>query len=581
MTRREFIRTAALLFPVSAQAQLNFSDLPFMGPDVLDPIALNWADRVVINGGARPSTNSIVAASVFVRTLRGAGILSKMKTINMVAPDNLIAARTPLIVAHSVDPWPNVGSSNFASADLTLYGLQCNGAKALKTGAIGTDLSLSNAGLTIVASVINPVNGLLYDMGYLNATNNQYMYVAAAQTGGGNTGHAGGSSFSTGQIINTGAANTYAGYIGYNRTSAVRADLYYANNDIAHSSIGNNTNNQSSGITNTDIYWGAVADSGGGAIPYYSKNTLSFGAVHDGLSSSESLAFFNAINTLRTSFGGGWGDIGDQYVGGWIQRILAAGGSAPSVGSQSAVHTLCTSLWSAGIITKFISAIPLVSDSLIAACTPIIKLEGNSSWTNHNFVSGDLTVNGLIGNGSTKYLETGFIPNASSYMTSGSAGLIAYVHTDSATGVQTEIGGYGAAFNSFTGLLTHYNTSHNLWGMWRYSGNGNDALIDWTNPSPATGYYSGQRTATNASAVYFANSGTAHASLATGAGAIAGSPTEYALYGFAANGVGTPTDYGAKRLSFLAITTGMSSADSSAAYTAIQAFRTALGGGYV
>jgi hypothetical protein len=37
-----------------------------------------------------------------------------------------------------------------------------------------------------------------------------------------------------------------------------------------------------------------------------SRNRLSFAAIHQGLSSSESLAFYNLIQALRTSLGGGY-----------------------------------------------------------------------------------------------------------------------------------------------------------------------------------------------------------------------------------------------------------------------------------
>ena len=550
----------------------------------LDPVVVDWAARVVINGGAAPSVNSKYASNTFIGALRTAGIFSKMKTINMVAPDNLIAARTPLIVANAVDPWPNVGSSNFGAADLTTYGLLCNGAKALDTGSKGTDLALGSAGLTIVAGVINPGNGLRYDMGYLSAANQEYMFVAAAQTGVGNTGHAGGSSFSTGLMVDTGSTYLYAGYVSYNRTSAVRADLYWANNDVAHSSIANNTNNQTLGIAASDIYWGAVADSAGGPIPYYSKNTLSFGAVHDGLTAAESLAFFNAINALRTSFGGGYGDIGDSYVGGWVERILAAGGTTPGTTSKNAVHTLATSLWSSGIITKIQVAVPLVSDSLIAAATPIIYNNvGNASWTNNNFLLADLTVNGLIGNGSTKYLASGCIPSAVG-MTSTSAGMIMYVSVDDATTQQGDFGVYDSSLlNGTFGLYTHYNATLSFAGCWKFSGPGNDSIVNWAIPAPATGYYSMMRTAANALSVYFASSTSAHAALATAAGAQTGSVlTNRELFAFAFNNDGGgATDFSKKRLSFLALTNGLSSAESALAYTAIQAFRTALGGGAV
>jgi hypothetical protein len=543
-------------------------------------IAATWAQRVVHNGGAVPGTPVIVANQVFVDALISANIWSKMLCIN------LIASKTPLFVGPGLDPWVDVGASNFVAADLSLGGLKCDGTKALNTGIVGTVFGFANAGLTIVATMINPNNGLRYDMGYLNSGDQSYMFIAAAQTQVGSVGHSAGSSFSTGLVTNTGAAYLYAGYLSWNRTSATLANLYYANNDVPHASIGTNTNNQVLGIRAAPLYFGAVADSLGGAIPYYSKNGLSFAAMHDSLTAAESQAFFNAINTLRTSYGGGYGDIGASYADDWSRRVVAAGGAAPGTASKLALHNLATSLWSAGLLPQIVALVGLPNDSLIAAITPIIyQGAGNASWTNNNFVLADLTVNGLLG-AATKYLATGIIPSAagmvgdSPAMTSNSAGLFIYSHTDSSAGVQHDIAVYGGAFHSFFGLLSHYNATLCDGGIWRYDGN--DYLTPAT-PIPAPGFYSLQRTAANAIALYFANSSTAHAAIASNAGAMAGAiePTQ-AVFAFGANnnggGMVQPT---LKRLSIVGLSTGLSAADDAALYAALQAYRTALGGGFI
>jgi hypothetical protein len=83
--------------------------------------------------------------------------------------------------------------------------------------------------------------------------------------------------------------------------------------------------------------------------------------------------------------------------------------------------------------------------------------------------------------------------------------------------------------------------------------------------------------------MYFANSTTAHAALATGSGAQTASiETVQSVFVFAANNNGTgPADKSKKRLSFAAITQGMTSVQSASLYTLVQALRTALGGGFV
>jgi hypothetical protein len=225
-------------------------------------------------------------------------------------------------------------------------------------------------------------------------------------------------------------------------------------------------------------------------------------------------------------------------------------------------------------------AIPLVSDSLLAAITPIFYNGiGNASWTNNNFLLADLTANGLLG-AATKYLDTGLIPNASfSGLADGSAGLIVYNHTNNAVGVQHEIGVYWAAFQSFFGLLADYNAGNTEGAAWRYSGSDN---INAVTPASLTGYYSFQRTTTARADIYFARSNVAHSSIANSVGLIAGAAGDKSIFAFGANNNGGGvTGESLKRLSFIAITSGLSSAESALAYTAIQAFRTALGGGFV
>lgn len=54
-----------------------------------------------------------------------------------------------------------------------------------------------------------------------------------------------------------------------------------------------------------------------------------------------------------------------------------------------------------------------VTDALTGMLVPMVRSGGAAKDTNHNFVSGDFNVaSGLTGNGSSKYLDTGFDPAA-------------------------------------------------------------------------------------------------------------------------------------------------------------------------
>ena len=64
----------------------------------LHPTAVDWAARVVINGGAAPSSGTILALSKFCYCLDGKSLTSSMLGVCCFVPDSVIAAITPLIV---------------------------------------------------------------------------------------------------------------------------------------------------------------------------------------------------------------------------------------------------------------------------------------------------------------------------------------------------------------------------------------------------------------------------------------------------------------------------------------------------
>lgn len=109
----------------------------------------------------------------------------------------------------------------------------------------------------------------------------------------------------------------------------------------------------------------------------------------------------------------------------WASRVVANGGSVGS--SLPAVNTFCKAIAAAGIRDRFyrLNLFCGNSDATLAAVrTPLYRGPslsgtqfGNATDTNANFVAGDYvetgSSGGLTGNGSTKYLNTGFQPFAS------------------------------------------------------------------------------------------------------------------------------------------------------------------------
>jgi hypothetical protein len=256
----------------------------------------------------------------------------------------------------------------------------------------------------------------------------------------------------------------------------------------------------------------------------------------------------------------------------WSSRVQTYGGDEPSFQSLLAASNLCDAFAAAEIINKIEACLPVAPDSLIAAITPLIVGTGNGLWTNNNFVSGDLTVNGLAGDGASKYLSTGVIPNVA-IASEESAGLVLYFHSD--------------YIGTLSSMDLHSQSGDNTFGLMQLNGYVHADIWDASTgrlmvASQLAGYLASSRVAVDDFQVYHANSTTAHAAIAATTELTTGVRHALEMLAFCMNYEGTPTAFSAHRLSFIMILKqGLTESESSAAYNAIQAYRQAVGGGYV
>jgi hypothetical protein len=101
----------------------------------------------------------------------------------------------------------------------------------------------------------------------------------------------------------------------------------------------------------------------------------------------------------------------------WRDRVIANGGTV-SASTFAAVETFCRSIDAAGLRSLLWRVSPMAGGNLSAALVPLYRsnvalgLQGNATDTNSNFVSTDYAEgSGLIGNGSSKALNTGLPTN--------------------------------------------------------------------------------------------------------------------------------------------------------------------------
>jgi len=256
----------------------------------------------------------------------------------------------------------------------------------------------------------------------------------------------------------------------------------------------------------------------------------------------------------------------------WIARVLAAGGAFPSQTTLIANDVFFGAILSAGIYPKITICNLFPPDSLIAAITPLIRKGGSPSWTNHNFVAGDLTPNGMTGDGATKYLDTGFFPG--SVTSSSSAHLAIGVPGDDFSTTQVEISIGDSATNDFR-IFCHWtdqNAYSDVYGSNQLGfANGGVAIQQFVMAS---------RTATNLAHYYQGRTATGwldKTNIVTNE--VNNASTTRSLILFANNTGGSITFFTKKRLSFASCGTGMTSAEGQALYNAFQAFRVNAAGG--
>lgn len=260
-------------------------------------LATAWSSRVVTNGGAAPSDSTLSAIDTFSGSLVTAGISTKMLHVNIFAPDNLNAALTPLIVGGASSSWYNV---NFVGADLSSNGLKGNASnKYVRTGFLpsthfGSD---SAAGITLYYYDITGYTSTQVDFAAnYPATSMQCLLVIGDSVVNAQYGKAG-----QGFVQDT---TPEYGYYSVNRTTSTDNKLYYAKSSTSHAQIASSTTNSQPGTNNVEAYM--FTGNEGGPQPYYSGKTISFMALHQPLTSTESSNFYNAIQALRTSLGGGY-----------------------------------------------------------------------------------------------------------------------------------------------------------------------------------------------------------------------------------------------------------------------------------
>ena len=275
----------------------------------------------------------------------------------------------------------------------------------------------------------------------------------------------------------------------------------------------------------------------------------------------------------------------------WATRVTANGGTVSST-TLAAVDKFCRDIDAASGLRAAILRLNLFcgnSDaSLNAVRTPLYlsgsfggATIGNTIDTNFNFAQGDYqetgSGGGLKGNGTNKYLATGFQPANFPDRTS--------VHLSS-SGTSLETSGDRAFLGSWDALAVQPVSQGTLYSIDIYAAYINARAARFSNftagppvqfptvttPGASESHFIGTRTASNLATIY--RGGAFAASNSTSVTPVS---TAFGFFVFAFNAAGSPSYFSAGRLRMYSIGNGLTAAQALAFSNAVIAFNTALG----
>lgn len=269
----------------------------------------------------------------------------------------------------------------------------------------------------------------------------------------------------------------------------------------------------------------------------------------------------------------------------WSIRVAANGGNP--AGTLLAVSEFCWAIDAAGVRSLIRRCNLFCGGNLSGALVPLYRsasfggtVLGNSTDTNNNFVSGDFTeTTGLKGNGTTKFLNTGFSPasfasTSSVHLSYSGTGLETTSAATSGSGDRFAIGTFN---NAEAGLydLSIANwlaaTGPNQRGS-RFSTFAGFVYGSSSSRGTTESHLIGTRTSTTAAALYGGGS-----SIATNSASVTPSSHSQPIYVFGLNLNGTAGVLTAGTLRMYSIGAGLNATQAAAFSAAVSALNIALG----
>jgi len=260
----------------------------------------------------------------------------------------------------------------------------------------------------------------------------------------------------------------------------------------------------------------------------------------------------------------------------WVNRVYAAGGTV-SQRTADAVNTFCNTINSTGLRDRFYRLNLFCGNDLTACLVPLYcgpsltaTQLGNTTDTNNNFAASDYAETGasggLLGNGSSKYLDTGFNVNN---LTASSIHLSSYIRgTQDISSARALIGAlWNSAADRYRIFLSAIGSTAPNFSIQSELGKVTQAsAVNRANTN--AGHIVSSRTSTTSLTLY--DDAT---SIATNTDATAETVGAFPFLVFARTG---PTEYYNGRMAAYSIGLGLTGPQVAAFNTAMQAFQAAL-----
>ena len=393
--------------------------------------------------------------------------------------------------------------------------------------------------------------GVEIEMGYYDnsmATFNQ-LRVASNYIAGANSN----------TLLFTSTTDARGFWIGSKRTNSDR-EIYRNNSSETTSLISDIAN-----LPNKIILIGARGEN---TIPaYYSNKETAFVSIGDGLTDTEATNFYNSVQKFQTTLGR---QIGSPIVSDTDAQAFINAAGLTNGTQASAINTLVVDLKAAGLWTKMKALYPFVGGTATTHkwnlkdprdLDAAFRLVFNGGWTHSS--------TGAKPNGSNGYANTKFIGSTS--LTNNSTHFSKYNRiAESGSGMRAE-GVYNfTSYPNQTLISTFYWASGGSVGS--QIGDSNSSVA-YTPTNGGTGFHLASRTSNVLLKVYRDNSVLGSYTTTNTVSTLPNLP----LYIGARNDAGSAEFFNKYEAAFASIGDGLTDAEASTFYTAVQKYQTTLG----